>query len=193
MHESERNLYPLRKIGVAETDLSPLLVPTEAEEVDAARFVRERIGEAPFVVIHPGAGKRRNIWPPERFAEVARRLGGGAGRGGYRVVAVSGPVDAPVLRRFLAAGAEPAAAVELPPVGFLGALMKRAALVLCNDTGVMHVAGAVGAGCVAVFGPTDPARWKPAVDSVVAVRGSDGTVDSVSVEMVLEAARRVLA
>ena len=189
MHESERNLFPLRAIGVDETDLSPLLVPTAAEEASAAAFVGERLGDSPFVVIHPGAGKRRNIWPPERFAAVATRLGETRGLG---VVAVSGPVDAPVLARLLAAGIEPAATVTRPPVGFLGALMRRAALVLCNDTGVMHVAGAVGARCVAVFGPTDPSRWKPAVDSVVAVQGPDGTVESVTVGMVVDAVEKIL-
>jgi ADP-heptose:LPS heptosyltransferase len=77
-------------------------------------------------------------------------------------------------------------------LGFLGALVKRSILTLCNDTGIMHIAGAVGARCVAVFGPTDPARWKPVNEAVVAVRGKDGNVDSVSVDEVVAAARALL-
>jgi len=65
-------------------------------------------------------------------------------------------------------------------------------LTLCNDTGIMHIAGAVGANCVAVFGPTDPARWKPVNETVVAVRGKDGNVESVSVEEVIAAAAALL-
>ena len=70
--------------------------------------------------------------------------------------------------------------------------MKRAALVLCNDTGVMHVAGAVRAKTVAIFGPTPPSRWKPSVDEVVALRGQDGRVESVSVEEVFRSALGLL-
>jgi heptosyltransferase-3 len=70
--------------------------------------------------------------------------------------------------------------------------MKRSALTLCNDTGIMHIAGAVGGRCVAVFGPTDPARWKPVNETVVAVRGKDGNIDSVSVDEVVAAAKTLL-
>ena len=78
----------------------------------------------------------------------------------------------------------------MPSIGFLGALMKRAAVTLCNDTGIMHIAGAVGANCCAVFGPTNPDRWKPVNDNIVAIRGTEGRVESVTVdEMVRRAAQ----
>lgn len=186
MHESAHNLYPLAAIGVREDDLSSLLVPTEAEERDAERFAAAAFGAGtPFIVVHPGAGKSANIWPAERFAAVAERFAAPAGAG---VVAVRGPVDGGAADAFLRALGRPPAVVSTPAIGFLGALMKRAACTLCNDTGVMHVAGAVGARCVAVFGPTDPLRWKPVGDRVVAVRSRDGRVESVGVETVLAAA-----
>ena len=56
-----------------------------------------------------------------------------------------------------------------PVVDHLAALLLRAERFLCNDTGIMHVAGAVGVPTVALFGPTDPALWKPPSDAVVAV------------------------
>ena len=78
--------------------------------------------------------------------------------------------------------------VSSPAIGFLAALMRKASVNLCNDTGVMHIAGAAGARCVAIFGPTDPARWKPVNETVVAVRSGDGKISSVSVDKVVEAA-----
>jgi ADP-heptose:LPS heptosyltransferase len=71
--------------------------------------------------------------------------------------------------------------------------MRDAAISVCNDTGVAHIAGAVGARCVEIFGPTDPDRWKPVSESVVAVRSDDGKVESVTVESVMRAAERLLA
>ena len=113
-------------------------------------------------------------------------------RHGVFAVAVRGSVDGPATDAFLGCCPVRSALVSSPAVGFLASLMKRAACVLCNDTGVMHVAGAVGARCVAVFGPTDPLRWKPVNDTVVAVRADDGLVESVTIRAVLDAAERLL-
>ncbi len=190
MHESEHNLYPLSVIGAGEEDLESLLVPTAEEEAAAARLIESsfRPGD-PFIVVHPGAGKKQNIWPPGNFAETVIRLREIRPLG---VAAVYGPVDKEVFGRFVSACPMVDAEISMPSIGFLGALIKRSAVTLCNDTGIMHVAGAVGANCCAVFGPTDPHRWKPVNDNVVAVRSSDGRVESVTVEeMVLQAARFV--
>jgi len=129
------------------------------------------------------------VWPGSRYAETARILGKTFGCG---VVATGGPADAATLAAFLEACVERPFVRSSVSLGFLGALVKRSILTLCNDTGIMHIAGAVGARCVAVFGPTDPARWKPVNEAVVAVRGKDGNVDSVSVDEVVAAARALL-
>jgi ADP-heptose:LPS heptosyltransferase len=190
MHESAHNIYPLSAIGVREDDLTSLLRPLAGEERDCERFIAASFGEgARFIVVHPGAGKRQNMWPGERFADAVARL---HERFGLGAVAVSGPVDAAALEAFLGACRTHPVVLSCPPVGFLGALMKRSALTLCNDTGIMHVAGAVGSPCVAVFGSTDPARWKPVNESVVAVRGRSGRIDSVEVDEVLAAASSLL-
>lgn len=191
MHESLHNLYPLAPIGVAESDLRSAIVPTAGEERDAERLARAAFGAgSPFVVVLPGAGKRANIWPPERFAAAASAL---ADRLGAGVLVVGGPVDRFAVDAFLRASERRPEAVAFVGVGTLASLMRRAACALCNDTGVMHVAGAAGARCVAVFGPTDPRRWKPVNETVVAVRAMDGNVASVAVEEVLDAAERLLA
>ncbi|MBM2846896.1 MAG: hypothetical protein HW407_2208, partial [Bacteroidetes bacterium] len=58
-------------------------------------------------------------------------------------------------------------------------------VVVCNDTGSMHLCASVRTPLVAVFGPTRPEEWKPIGENSVAVRGRDNTVESVSVEQVL--------
>ena len=190
MHESRHNLYPLAAIGVSEDNLGSLIVPTAADEQDCVSFLATVApAGAHFIVIHPGAGKKENIWPAESFAAVARAL---SLRFGLQVVMVRGPMDGEACDRFLETYPGTVAVISRPSVGFLGALMTRAALTLCNDTGIMHIAGAVGARCVAVFGPTDPARWKPVGDHVVAVSSADGKVSSVHVRDVIDRAGAIL-
>jgi heptosyltransferase-1 len=190
MHESVHNVYPLSAIGVRATDLTSVFVPPAEDERECERFVAASFGTGGrFIVVHPGAGKALNVWPGRRYAETVKVLGEDFRCG---VVATGGPADAAALEAFLEACVDRPFVLPCPSVGFLGALMKRSALTLCNDTGIMHIAGAVGARCVAVFGPTDPARWKPVNETVVAVRGKDGNVDSVSVEEVIAAAAALL-
>ena len=190
MHESAHNLYPLATIGVQVADLTSVFVPSLEDERACERFVAASFGaRGRFLVVHPGAGKPRNVWPGKRYAEAARSLGGTLG---CRVVVTAGPADAATLAAFLEACVEPPIVLSSVSLGFLGALLRRATVTLCNDTGIMHVAGAVGAKCVAVFGPTDPARWKPVNETVVAVCGRDGSVESVSVDDLVAAATTLL-
>jgi ADP-heptose:LPS heptosyltransferase len=190
MHESEHNLYPLSAIGIEESDLSSILVPSGAQEEDCENFISAAFGTgARYAVVHPGAGKVQNIWPPERFAEVVDYL---QEKHSIPSVAVRGPVDGEVFSRFLGSCRSSPQVISCPDIGFAGALMRRAALCICNDTGVAHIAGAVGARCIEIFGPTDPRRWKPVSDKVTAVRGSDTAMESVSTDDVITMIDRIL-
>lgn len=119
------------------------------------------------VLLHPGAASGSRRWPVERFATVARTLT----REGDRVLVTGGPDEtdlaAEVVRQ---AGLPPEASVagrtDLP--GLL-ALVADAACVVCGDTGVAHVATAMGTPSVVLFGPTPPDHWGPLVG-----RGTDG-------------------
>ncbi|HSG29701.1 MAG TPA: glycosyltransferase family 9 protein [Candidatus Krumholzibacterium sp.] len=199
MHETRHNLYPLSVIGVRSEDLRSVVVP-DAEEEERLKALRSDIDPEGrgYIVVHPGAGKKQNIWPPERFARSAVLI---AERHGLAVTAVRGPVDGEALELFLSefsaaaarTGIAPPVTVSSPSVGLFAALMRDAAVTLCNDTGVMHIAGAAGARCVAVFGPTEPERWKPVNEEVVAVRAPDRRMDSVDVGQVVDAAERLIS
>jgi ADP-heptose:LPS heptosyltransferase len=130
----------------------------------------------PHVALHPGAASGSRRWPLERWAAVARvvsrradvRLTGSSGERGLceLVAAKAGlPADSVVAGR-----------LDLP--GLLD-LVARAALLVCGDTGVAHVATATGTPSVLLFGPTPPGLWGPAIDTdrhVVLWRG-EGTGD----------------
>lgn len=111
-----------------------------------------------FAVLNPGGNNPLKRWPPERFAQVAEHL---AGAHGLRTVLNGSPGEADLVAE-IAAGAPGARAVELPRLGVtLGSLkeiVRRAALMVTNDTGPRHLAAAFGVPLVTMFGPTDH-RW----------------------------------
>jgi ADP-heptose:LPS heptosyltransferase len=170
----EHSLAPLAAIGIETAEHGTVVVASEAERATARRLLAD-LGLGPrFWALHPGAGKRQNMWPAERFAAVADR----AAAAGHDVLVLHGPADADAVTRMRGA-LEPgsAARVRIAPrltVGGVVALLAQADRLLCNDTGIMHVAGALRVPTVALFGPTDPAVWKPPAVEVVAVTAAAG-------------------
>lgn len=111
------------------------------------------------VVVHPGAAFPARRWPADRFAAVAAALRDG----GERVVVTGGPGEASIARRVvdLAGLGEDADLSGRTPLPELAALVARARLVVCGDTGVAHLATAFRTPSVLLFGPTPPGRWGP--------------------------------
>ena len=102
-------------------------------------------------VIHPGAAAPARRWPAARWAAVGRELAG-------PVVVTAGPGEEPLARAVARAAGATVFAGDLRG---LAALVAGAARVLCADTGVAHLATALGTPSVVLFGPTPPAQWGP--------------------------------
>jgi len=190
MNEAEHNLYPLRAMGIDTKDLSPVIVPGPASRSFAREFFERTMKPGrKRIVVHPGAGKAANVWPPENFAEVVNRLGA---RVEIDLCVVMGPRDAHAVEAFGRAVRVPYALLEGRSIGDVAAVLHSSDLVLCNDTGIMHVACAVGARTLAVFGPTDPVRWAPRCSNLFLVRAKNGDLRQLDAESVLEKALGVL-
>ena len=139
-------------------DVSPaLVVPSESHQ-NASRLLRDTDG--PLIGIHASGGRAIKQWPPERFAEVGRRLVDAVGA---TIVLTGGPGDRGLVE--VVKAALPAAHV-VDIAGHadlltLAGVLERLDLLITGDTGPMHLAVAVGTPVVAVFGPSDPARYGP--------------------------------
>ncbi|MET9544468.1 glycosyltransferase family 9 protein [Streptomyces sp. NPDC006627] len=116
------------------------------------------------VVVHPGADAGARRWPPERFAAVARELAGG----GQQVVVTAGAGEEGTARFVAAEAGLPAGAVlggaEDVPFDRLAALVAYARCVIVGDTGLAHLASALGTPSVVLFGPVAPRLWGPPAD-----------------------------
>jgi ADP-heptose:LPS heptosyltransferase len=164
---------------------------------------RHRLPPGAFVCIHPGARLRSRRWPAARFAA----LGGALAHDGW-TVAITGSAAEAQLTAGIAA--QIPGAVDLTgetTLGSLAALLAKSALLVCNDTGVSHVAAAVGVPSVVVASGSDVRRWRPLDERLHPVVWQDmpcrpclhdvcpvghGCALGVSVERVLAEARRML-
>lgn len=98
-----------------------------------------------YAIIHPFSGSKAKNWPLERFQELARAL-----EWGLPVRWCAGPEDPPL-----------PGAVRIDDLYELACWLATARLYVGNDSGITHLAAAVGTPVLALFGPTDPAVWAP--------------------------------
>jgi ADP-heptose:LPS heptosyltransferase len=136
---------------------SSLTPPPEAASA-AERMLRGRHG--PFIGVHASGGRESKQWHLDRFASVARQL---AESRNATIVLTGSAADRPLvdaIRRTLTGlpVVDAAGALDLPS---LAALLARLDLFITGDTGPMHLAAAVGAPIVALFGPSNPLRYGP--------------------------------
>lgn len=111
------------------------------------------------VALHPGSGSRAKVWPPWKFAQLGRHL---LEDDRVRIIVPIGPADREHAEHFLSLIPDdriiPLSNLSLSE---LAGTLKRCTLYIGNDSGVSHMAAAVGIPVVALFGPTDPQVWGP--------------------------------
>lgn len=111
-----------------------------------------------YICLHPGASVPSRRWSYQQFAQVGDALASQ----GWQVV-LTGTMAEQELTQAVAA------AMHFPTInlagqtalGTVGALLKQARLLICNDTGISHLAAALQVNSVVVFTQSDPHRWAP--------------------------------
>jgi heptosyltransferase-1 len=201
-HVIQKNLSLLQALGVesgpVELPLAPVASTPTIEAIAAIG------GPGKYVVLNPGAAWPNKRWPAERFGALAAAL---RDRRGLRSFVTWGPAErdlADAVCRASNGAAQPA-----PPTAIadLAVMMRDAALVISGDTGPLHIAAAMGAPLVGLYGPTWPERngpWDPE-DVVISragecvchhkrrcLRGSP-CIDDIAIGEVIDAAERRLA
>ncbi|MCK4818341.1 glycosyltransferase family 9 protein, partial [bacterium] len=152
----------LKPLGVVVNDKKPEIFLTDQEKKWARSWLKEkRAGMKPIVGIHPGGYYETQRWLPERFAEVANHLkndryldilifGGPREKGLVDQIKsmINGEVMTYVggnLRRFVA-------------------LVDSCTMLICNNSGPLHVAVALNIPTISFMGPTNKERWMPIGD-----------------------------
>ncbi|RKT14077.1 ADP-heptose:LPS heptosyltransferase [Paraburkholderia sp. RAU2J] len=111
-----------------------------------------------LVLIHPGAQLPSRRWPAERFSEVADNLAAE----GWQIAITGTAAEASLTGAVLGSMRSPALHLAgATSLGGLAALVAHARLVVCNDTGISHIAAAVSTASVVIASGSDTRRWAP--------------------------------
>jgi len=163
-----------------------LTVPPGAREWAEAWLKANLQTAEPPVCLHPGSGGARKCWPTQRFADLVRVMRS-------PTVILQGPADTAPCHALVEQmeGCVPFALASSVSVQQAAALLARGRLYVGNDSGMSHLAAALGVPTVAVFGPTDPAVWGPLGPAVRCV-SSQGSDTWPPVQHVLSACRALL-
>jgi ADP-heptose:LPS heptosyltransferase len=195
-HAVDVNLRLLKPLGIDAGDDQSVMAISADEKVRAVSFLRTRgVGPEDLLVgIHAGSGSRyREIkrWPQERFAEVADRLmvdlhakvvfTGGADE----VTLVENVIGRMKVRPINAAG-------QLG-LGETGALIQECDQFISNDSGIAHIAAAVGTPLVVLFGPTNLDKIAPRGPRVRLLYTKERDVRCIQRDDVLDAVKKTLS
>jgi heptosyltransferase-2 len=164
-HNLLQFLEAVRFAGVKLPERPEIEFHLEEEDRASARSILGAAGVEDgelLVAVHPGASKEPRAWHPERFAAAADQI---LTQRHGKVLLLGGPSDRPLCAAV--GSALEAAAVDLSgrtSIRVTAAILERVGLFLGNDSGLMHMAAAVGTPVAAVFGPGSPERTTPYVE-----------------------------
>jgi len=188
-HAAREWAAPLESLAMFLESPAAELFPSPADRAGAREWLEGASGAV--LAVHPGSGSPKKNWGAACWAQLGERywecFPGG------EIVLVAGEADAEVLR--LLEGAwrgcrvRWAVGLELPA---LAAVLSECGRFAGHDSGISHLAGAVGAKSVLLFGPTDPEVWAPANAGVRVIRAPEGDLARLGVTEVWDGIRGAL-
>jgi heptosyltransferase-3 len=157
-HSVEQQLALLGWTGVPVTDRPPttLAVTEEAASSVKSQLRRAGLEGKRIALIHPAAAFATKRWAVANFARVAEFLHDA----GYSNVAIAGPGETPVLNDLVSNSKAPITTMNLS-LPEVTAVSAEAQLFVGNDSGIAHIAAAVGTRSVVIFGSSNIAHWRP--------------------------------
>jgi len=207
LHKKEEHLSKLISMGIDNVRKTRFFMPVTDDERNNVNRILGAEDKRKVVVVNPGAKSHLKRWGNVKYAEVINKLVSGVD---CRVFITGDENDREVIEQV-------ALFVKVPvmnlcgktSIGELAELMRKASLVITNDSAPLHVASAVGAPTIAIFGPSDDRRYGPlsnrsrVIKPKVACRPCgralcnigpvEGCIDQIEAEEVLEIAKEMLS
>ncbi len=160
-------LYKVR--GAADWDPEPHLAVSE-NAITAAEYIfkANNINRKDIIVsIHPGGYFPSQRWMPEAFAELADRL---SDEYSARILLIGGPSDGELIKKIISMMKTAPVSVVGRPLDTVAAVIAASKLLIGNNSGLIHIAAALGTPTVSTMGPTVPSLWWPIGDSNTVIR-----------------------
>ncbi|MFZ1082565.1 MAG: glycosyltransferase family 9 protein [Candidatus Kryptoniota bacterium] len=140
------------------------------------------------IAIHAGAGKAGNRWIVLNFVKLAELLHDSLNA---EIYFTEGSFDHETMEHITNMMKVPFIRVRNKSIPFIAALLKNMDVVITNDTGIMHLAAAVGTPTLSLFGPTDPLQWAPLGKRHKFIFGKNGDINSIEVDKVLNLVKKI--
>ena len=176
IHLTDHLLKELHRYGFPISEQTPRLHLNRKDKDWGMSFLRVKglteEERSKTIILHPGSGSKKKVWPLERFSDLARYL---QRNSGSRILIVLGPAEGPEVRKAFE-GMEwdlgPVAPILAKGLSLLelASVMEGCHLFIGNDSGITHMAAALGLPTVSLFGPTDHKIWAPGGERGVVIR-----------------------
>jgi heptosyltransferase-2 len=159
-HATQVYLKPLERLAIFDADPVPQIrLPPDPAALTT-------------IALHPGSGSEKKNWPESNWAELIERL---VDDSDARILLVGGEAEHERLARLMAK--LPSGRGELLrslPLPELAAHIARCRVFLGHDSGISHLAAAVGLRTLVLWGDTSEAIWRPQGNHVEVLRSSEG-------------------
>lgn len=181
-HAAHQLAAPLEQLALWLEDPSACVFPSPADLSAAERLLPAHRG--PLLALHPGSGGAQKNWPLEHWQELILAI---EKRAPFdHILLIGGESDADRLTALRGLLPGKLTVLENLPLPILAAALSRCALFVGHDSGISHLAAAVGIPTVLLFGPTDPAVWAPTNPGTTVVPAPKGDLSALDVGAVLE-------
>src|SRR3989339_533373 len=191
-HQVIRNLDILSYLNIPIVNIEHYMHISAKEKISAGERLEQRgiiKSENTIIGIHLGANVLLNRWPVEKFAEISDYF---TDIPKTKVIIFHGPKEKDLAGIFRKIAKNEVFIQNALPLRQFASMISLLDVFVCNDTGVLHVAAAVGTKTVAIFGPTDPKQWNPLGKKHLWVRHEDGSVLSIKPEEIIEKIKELL-
>jgi heptosyltransferase-2 len=175
-HSTDHLLRELTRYGFSPPEKIPRLFLSQKDKDWGKSFCRVKglsdEEKSKAFVIHPGSGSKKKVWPLERFLELTHYF---QKHVNSRILIALGPAEGQeVQKAFGGMEWELGSAAPLLVKGLslleLASVMEGCRLFIGNDSGITHMAAALGLPTIAIFGPSDHKMWSPRGEKVFVVR-----------------------
>lgn len=181
-HAIDHLSKPLETLALYVAGENPRLEMTGPLRKQGAAWLAARGLESNAVAIHPGSGSPKKNWPADRFAGLAGKLAAA----GMHPFFTWGEADEQTAAAILRMAANVPFLTQCTLVE-LAAVLANCRAYIGNDSGITHIAAALGLPVVALFGPSDPDRWGPRGSNVKILQAQSRRMEDIELSDVLSA------
>ncbi len=162
VHITEHLLTSLKNLKIKQIYSPKIELDKKAKKYALKFWEGKELYLKRVVAIHPGSGSTKKRWPLEKFVELANFL---KEKETTNIIFVLGEAEYDLRKKLSQLSDEIIIISDINVVG-LASILGRCSLYIGNDSGVTHLASALGIPIIALFGPTDPKKWGPKGEKV---------------------------